>query len=679
MAVQLSYRSVAGLTVANGPPQAGAANGFESPQGNIRTFQYSSDGSRLAWIGPEGVRIVNAASGEVVRDITNKTIMEIGFSPKGTFISTWERYQKPATDDGPPHRNLIVWEVATGRQCSSFTSKVLQSNWDVKWTEDERYFARLVTGEIQFYDTRVPVGAAEEAPGTNGATANPVAFRLKLDNASDFAIAPVAYNPAVAVFVPEKKGQPGSVKIFSLTAAVSNPNPAPLASKTFFKAEKAQFIWNGVGTAVLVLTQTEVASGNVNYYGDSALYYLSTNGKYDARVTLGDDGPIHDVHWHPNSGEFAVTSGRMPSQTTLFNPSCEPVFSFPRSHRNYLRYSPTGRLICIAGFGNLAGDMDFWDRRTLRKVATVHAPNSTFAAWSPDGRYLLTATLTPRLRVDNGYRVWHYTGVVVDKRDVNEMYQIGWRPDPTLGRWQDANNRELSPAPKGVEEANGESGAQTNGNGTAAASPAKPVRPAGKYIPPGARDRDASSAGVLYGRREEGGLPGLAGLEQHLERNAGGGSKEVPGYSRDGRDNRDNRDNRQGQGQGRRGGYQAQGGQSRDGRGGSTQGGRQGNRNNQPPPPSAPAPVNGSGSDASVVPPMPAPQHEVKDPAVAEAEKKIRTVQKKLKEISDLKAKMAAGQKLELTQISKMEKEADFLLEVESLTAGMKKLASSFN
>ncbi|KAJ3335776.1 hypothetical protein HDU93_004442 [Gonapodya sp. JEL0774] len=604
--------------------------------------------------------------------------MEIGFSPKGTFISTWERYQKPASDDAPAHRNLIIWDVSSGQECNSFTSKILQSNWNVKWTDDERYYARLVTGEVQFYSTLNNVPASGDAPA-----AVPVAIRIKLDNVADFSIAPVSYNPSVAVFVPEKKGQPGSVKIFSLATAATNSNPVALAAKTFFKAEKAQFFWNGVGSAVLVLTQTEVASGNGNYYGDTALYYLSNNGKFDTRVALDDDGPIHDVHWHPNSGEFVVTYGRMPSQTTLFNPSCQPVYSFPRHHRNFVRYSPNGRLICIAGFGNLAGDMDFYDRRTLKTLSSVHAPNSTSASWSPDGRYMLTATLTPRLRVDNGYRLWHYTGVVVDKKDVNEMYQISWKPDASVGRWQDASTRDLSPPPKGVEELHGENGVHANGNGASAASPAKPVRPAGKYIPPGARDRDAASAGVLYGRREDGGLPGLAGLEQHLERNAGGGQRDVPGYGREARQGQGQNQGQGGQGKRERNPYQTGQGASGGGgggRGGAQGGGRQGNRNNQPPPPSAPTGANGFSSElpANGVPAMPAPQQVAKDPAVAEAEKKLRVVQKKLKEIHDLRAKMAAGQKLELTQISKMEKEADFLLELESLTAGMKKLVSSF-
>ncbi|CAG8506526.1 8207_t:CDS:2 [Ambispora gerdemannii] len=71
--------------------------------------------------------------------------------------------------------------------------------------------------------------------------------------------------------------------------------------------------------------------------------------------------------------------------------------------------------------------MDIWDRKTLKKLVTIEAPNSSECAWSPDGRFIMTATLSPRLRVDNGYKIWHYMGVLVHARNVNELLQVGWR------------------------------------------------------------------------------------------------------------------------------------------------------------------------------------------------------------------------------------------------------------
>ena len=61
----------------------------------------------------------------------------------------------------------------------------------------------------------------------------------------------------------------------------------PLSNKTFYKADAVQFIWNAIGTNVLVLTQTETDTSGQSYYGETNLYYLSAVGNYDCRVTLG--------------------------------------------------------------------------------------------------------------------------------------------------------------------------------------------------------------------------------------------------------------------------------------------------------------------------------------------------------------------------------------------------------
>jgi translation initiation factor 2A len=82
--------------------------------------------------------------------------------------------------------------------------------------------------------------------------------------------------------------------------------------------------------------------------------------------------------------------------------------------------------ICT-GFGNLAGEMDFWDMAKLRKLGSNAAHTAVEFGWSPDGRYFMTATCAPRMNVrthpvvnqaltllfqmDNGVKVFKYNGV----------------------------------------------------------------------------------------------------------------------------------------------------------------------------------------------------------------------------------------------------------------------------
>lgn len=118
----------------------------------------------------------------------------------------------------------------------------------------------------------------------------------------------------------------------------------------------------------------------------------------------------------------------MPAKSTLFDQRVNVVHDFGTLPRNFISFSPHGRLVCVAGFGNLAGTIDIWDRKVLKKVATIDAPNSSHCEWSPDGLFLLTATLSPRLRVDNGIKIWHHSGELMHVQMIEELYQASWRP-----------------------------------------------------------------------------------------------------------------------------------------------------------------------------------------------------------------------------------------------------------
>jgi translation initiation factor 2A len=139
---------------------------------------------------------------------------------------------------------------------------------------------------------------------------------------------------------------------------------------------------------------------------------------------LEKEGPIHDFAWNPNSREFAVTYGYVPARTTLFDAKANEMHSFGTEARNYLKYQPQGRLLLSAGFGNLNGNVDIWDLRSRKKVCEFSAPNSTVCEWSPCGRFILTGILSPRLRVDNGVKVWWCAGKLLHVQLLDELYQV---------------------------------------------------------------------------------------------------------------------------------------------------------------------------------------------------------------------------------------------------------------
>lgn len=140
---------------------------------------------------------------------------------------------------------------------------------------------------------------------------------------------------------------------------------------------------------------------------------------------IDKEGPIHDVEWSPNSREFGVVYGYMPAKTTVFNSRAQMVKSLELGPRNTILFSPHGRLMLVAGFGNLQGQMDIYDvDMNYKKLCMIEASNSSVCEWSPDGKYILTATTSPRLRVDNGVKLWYFTGELIYHQEIDELYNV---------------------------------------------------------------------------------------------------------------------------------------------------------------------------------------------------------------------------------------------------------------
>ncbi|WAR58866.1 hypothetical protein PtB15_10B205 [Puccinia triticina] len=114
----------------------------------------------------------------------------------------------------------------------------------------------------------------------------------------------------------------------------------------------------------------------------------------------------------------------MPAKTTIFDLRCNVIYDFGTAPRNFILYNPQGRLLLIAGFGNLAGTMQIWDRRTLEKLAMIEGSNTSHCKWSPNGGFIMCATLSPRLRVDNGVRIFHYRGQLIHVNPIEHLYAV---------------------------------------------------------------------------------------------------------------------------------------------------------------------------------------------------------------------------------------------------------------
>jgi translation initiation factor 2A len=474
--------------------------------GDVKTAStlFSADGRLLACVGAADVTIYDTMSNAVVRTIACPGTIATHFSPGATFLST---YQKANASGAGDEKNLSVWRVATGEKVYACFQKSFQSAfWPyLQFSDDDAVACRAVTNEVHFFRTD---------------DFETRATRLRVPQIALGKLSP-GPSPAVATFVPEKKGIPGSVSVFPPPPADSQGvvEVQPSARKAFFRVNEVDFMWAPDGRAVLVLGSCDVDVTNQSYYGETSLSFMRADGALDCKVPLDKEGPVHEAAWSPTSEEFVVVYGFMPAKATIFDAAkCEPKYQLGAGPHNTVRWNPFGRFVLLAGFGNLPGDMKFFDRKADGKyklVGATRAACSVTAEWSPDGRRLLTATVAPRLNVDNGFKIWRYNGELLHHAPREKLYEATWQPAPA-GAHAD---RPISPGSVRRETdalAPGAAGAPakkaapyrpphaTSGSGNFSLAEAAPEDAGpGKYRPPG-----AAASGQSKSAKQPSGPPG---------------------------------------------------------------------------------------------------------------------------------------------------------------------------
>lgn len=584
---------------------------FPKPTLEVRCTLYSANGDYLAYTQPTHVTVVEtkAGSGAEVAQIDVKDTFDMRFSPNGQYIALWTKPVLIDRESGIWTDNVYVYDVVGKAMVTQWLNKQ-QGGWQPQFTQDGKIMAKNFNNkEIHFYEMSAAMDIKKPS----------YKFRLQDSDATfqNFSLSP-GLNPLVAVFVPEKSGKPAQVLIYNIPSFNQ-----PVCSKTFFKAEKCQLQWNALGTALLALASTDHDSSNKSYYGETNLYLLGIAGSYE-RIDLKREGPIHDITWSPSAREFAVSYGYMPSETTFFDARGNQIHSLPMAPRNTILYSPHGRFVLVAGFGNLQGTVDVYDRQNkFSKACLFEASNTSVCEWSPCGRFILTATTSPRLRVDNGLKVWHASGNLVYYKEYLELFSIAWKPQriedfPAL--------KQLEPSPEPHQSAKDYLAKRVSSTGDA-------PKKTGAYRPPHARNSAASVATSLYQKEMQTTVQQTA-FVPGVRRVVGAPAPTEP-ESKAAAKNRKKRE-------AKRAASAAAGSVS--------------------PGPSA-------GGDASPAPAAAAePEHgTVVGGVVSLEEKKIRAMLKKLRAIETLKIKQALGEPLEDTQVSKINKEDEIRRGLEAL------------
>lgn len=396
-------------------------------QSNIIASLLSSCGRFLAYSTKSCIKVFHGESlDKLLFSIDLKDVYDMQFSPAGNFLNTWQR---PSIDD-PNDKNVKIWylnqpfnEGTIPEPVYSYQYKS-QNGWTLQFSKLDNFAIKTFGKEIRIIKL--------DRENVKFNFEEPFAILPQPTDGQPFStyqISPAEF-PTIATFIPEKSGKPAQLTIWPITEGKILKK---IATKSFFKADSCQLKWNPQGNAVLCLAITDFDAQNKSYYGENTLYLLSfqgvngTLGGNSVRVSL-TNGPVHDFTWSPTSRQFGVIAGYMPATISFFDLRGNIVHSLPQQSKNTMLFSPSGKYILIGGFGNLQGSVEILDRHNKFKTVTkFDATNTSVCKWSPGGEFIMTATTSPRLRVDNGIKIWHVSGSLVFNKEFKELLKVDWR------------------------------------------------------------------------------------------------------------------------------------------------------------------------------------------------------------------------------------------------------------
>lgn len=87
----------------------------------------------------------------------------------------------------------------------------------------------------------------------------------------------------------------------------------------------------------------------------------------------------------------------------------------------------------IGGFGNLTGEIDFWELDKLNQIGKAKSYCAVGIEWAPDGKLLMTSVLFERVKVDNCVNLFIGSGRRLLGKDGTKFEKVlsaYWQPYP---------------------------------------------------------------------------------------------------------------------------------------------------------------------------------------------------------------------------------------------------------
>ena len=393
--------------------------------------QWSPRGTYLASVHPQGVQLWGGPSFSKQKQLPHPFVQLIEFSPLENYVTTWSA-RPIQVEEGQPiltyeedGKNIIVWDITTGKPLRSFVSHDLTAGpvgegdaqpkkkvqWPAfKWSADEKYVARMLQGQsISIY----------EAPRMNllGKTS------VRIDGVMDFEWAPATtqregikkYEQLLCFWTPEMGSSPARVAMMSV------PSKEVVRTRNLFNVSDVKLHWQSQGTYVCVKVDRHSKSKK-SLATNLEIFRVREKG-VPVEVVDSLKDTVINFAWEPNGNRFVViTTGEAvagaavapKTAVSFFAPekkghvlgSFKLVRTIEKKNNNAIYWSPKGRFVVVGTVHSQTSfDMDFWDMdfegekpeaekdlaANLQLLKTAEHYGVTDIDWDPTGRYVVSS------------------------------------------------------------------------------------------------------------------------------------------------------------------------------------------------------------------------------------------------------------------------------------------------
>lgn len=360
-----------------------------------------------------------------------------------------QRAEYPFGPESEGHK-LVIWDLQTGEPVRTFALPPHLENqkempWPlVKWSFDDKYCCRQGPDALAIYESPL--------------------FQLldkklvKIPDVVDFEWAPAGVHlfgshlPAgehvLLYWTPESANKTAKVALMQI------PLRQVVRTINLFQVSDCKMHWLDDARALCVKVDRHSKSGKTVF---SNLEFFRTSERDIPVEKLELKEVCVNFAWEPRLGRF-VTITRLDdgNNNPAIAKNCVTFYAtevsgknratkfrelgkFENRHSNTLVWAPKGRYVVVATISKLNSELEFFDvdfeengKREVKLLKAEKYPGMTNIAWDPSGRYVgAWLSLWVHL-MENGCKVYEFTGAVLRDEPFDQFKELLWRPRPAL-------------------------------------------------------------------------------------------------------------------------------------------------------------------------------------------------------------------------------------------------------